>query len=177
LADESHLTFPSTPYTEDKLKIESLIQSSVVKDKFHILRISNIYGDAEISGLFQQLWTSISINQEIVITAELFVRNFVHIDDLYRFLTIQNHDFLHKGRILNFASDSHSNIGETCEKIIAKLNSSSELKYGHKNPEILVSRVSNRKIKESFGFQFKDVSEWIDGISIKYNSGDQAHDH
>ncbi|QBN19870.1 NAD-dependent epimerase/dehydratase family protein [Flavobacterium nackdongense] len=93
-ADENSKLNPETPYSVAKCKAEKLLKNQLASANVVIFRLSNLYGEAQLKGIFAYLNRAASTDRVLDFNNDgSLVRFFIHVNDCAAVLVafIQNH--------------------------------------------------------------------------------------
>ena len=152
--DETNTTKPSSPYGQSKLSMEKITTES--KMNYSILRLFNVYGTCQSSGVIANFKKNISENVPITIFGDgEAIRDFIHIDDIVDAIILS---IKSKSGIYNIASGHGTSITDLAKLLIELFGKNSKIVYQPaRKGEIIYSVSDITKSQNELGFNPKIV--------------------
>ena len=149
---ETNTTKPSSPYGQSKLSMEKITTES--KMNYSILRLFNVYGTGQSSGVIANFKQNISENIPITIFGDgEAIRDFIHIDDVVDAIILS---IKSKSGIYNIASGHGTSIINLAKLMMELYEKNSEIIYSSSSTDELVYSVSDiRKSQNELKFHPK----------------------
>ena len=146
---ESSDTQPSSPYGQSKLNMEKIIISS--KLNYSILRLFNVYGDGQNTGVITNFGKNILENKPLIIFGDgKAIRDFIHIDDVINGILFS---ITSTCGIYNIASGNGTSISNLAKLFIQLSGKSLKIIYkSTRSGEITYSVANITKSQKDLGF-------------------------
>jgi len=156
-ADENSKVNPETPYSVAKSKAEKLLMSQIKPTNVVVFRLSNLYGEAQLKGVFAYLNRAASTDRVLDFNNDgSLVRFFMHASDCSSIVVefVQNHIKEASGVYNIIGTDKYSvleliQLFEKIKNLKFKVNLDSALPYDN------VLHLSDAKIKSLFDYSPK----------------------
>jgi len=150
--DETSTTKPLSPYGQSKLDMEKIIIQS--KINYIILRLFNVYGNGQVTGVIANFRKNILENKPLTIFGDgKATRDFIHIDDVINGILLSMKS---KSGIYNIASGNGTSISNLAKLLIQLFENNSEIIYkSARVGEINYSVANITKSKKELGFYTK----------------------
>ena len=151
---ETNTTKPSSPYGQSKLSMEKITTES--KINYSILRLFNVYGTGQSSGVIAKFKKNISENIPITIFGDgEAIRDFIHIDDIVDGIILSMKS---ASGIYNIASGNGTSITDLAKLLIELFGKNSKIVYQPaRKGEIIYSVSDITKSQNELGFNPKIV--------------------
>ena len=151
---ETNTTKPSSPYGQSKLSMEKITTES--KINYSILRLFNVYGIGQSSGVIANFKKNISENVPITIFGDgEAIRDFIHIDDIIDGIILSMKS---ASGIYNIASGNGISITDLAKLLIELFGKNSKIVYQPaRKGEIIYSVSDITKSQNELGFNPKIV--------------------
>tara|TARA_B100000795_G_C22793581_1_gene438201 strand:- start:417 stop:1271 length:855 start_codon:yes stop_codon:yes gene_type:complete len=158
--EESKLN-PETTYGSLKAMAEYLIQSKLSKDKFSIIRLSNLYGDKQPKGVLAYLLRSLKQNDDIFFNNDGFLkRYFLNVEDAANMIAQISNSF--KSGVYNYLGNDVYSIKELISLLEQTANISLNVFYENSKPWENLAKVSSTKIDKAFDYKYQYIlKEWL----------------
>ena len=152
--DETNTTKPSSPYGQSKLSMEKITTES--KINYSILRLFNVYGTGQSSGVIANFKKNILENIPIIIFGDgEAIRDFIHIDDIVDGIILSMKS---ASGIYNIASGNGTSITDLAKLLIELFGKNSKIVYQPaRKGEIIYSVSDITKSQNELGFNPKIV--------------------
>ena len=150
--NEESTTKPLSPYGQSKLDMEKItIQSKI---NYIILRLFNVYGNGQVTGVIANFRKNILENKPLTIFGDgKATRDFIHIDDVINGILLSMKS---KSGIYNIASGNGTSISNLAKLLIQLFENNSEIIYkSARVGEINYSVANITKSKKELGFYTK----------------------
>ena len=149
---ETNTTKPSSPYGQSKLSMEKITTES--KINYSILRLFNVYGTGQSSGVIAKFKKNISENIPITIFGDgEAIRDFIHIDDIVDGIILSMKS---ASGIYNIASGNGTSITDLAKLLIELFGKNSKIVYQPaRKGEIIYSVSDITKSQNELGFNPK----------------------
>ena len=150
--DETNTIEPLSPYGQSKLDMEKItIQSKI---NYAVLRLFNVYGDGQNTGVITNFGKNILENKPLIIFGDgKAIRDFIHIDDVVNGIIISMKS---TSGIYNIASGNGTSIGDLAKLFIQLFEKNSEIIYkSARKGEIIYSVANIYKSQKELGFHPK----------------------
>jgi len=147
--DESSITKPLSPYGQSKLDMEKItIQSKI---NYAILRLFNVYGNGQTTGVITNFEKNILENAPLTIFGNgTAIRDFIHIDDVINGMILSMESI---SGIYNIASGTGTSISDLAKLLIQLSEKNSEIIYkSARTGEIIYSVANITKSQKELGF-------------------------
>ena len=150
--DETSTTKPLSPYGQSKLDMEKIIIQS--KINYIILRLFNVYGNGQVTGVIANFRKNILENKPLTIFGDgKATRDFIHIDDVIDGISLS---IKSTSGIYNIASGNGTSISNLAKLLIQLFENNSEIIYkSARVGEINYSVANITKSKKELGFYTK----------------------
>jgi len=151
---ETNTTKPSSPYGQSKLSMEKITTES--KINYSILRLFNVYGTGQSSGVIANFKKNILENIPIIIFGDgEAIRDFIHIDDIVDGIILSMKS---ASGIYNIASGNGTSITDLAKLLIELFGKNSKIVYQPaRKGEIIYSVSDITKSQNELGFNPKIV--------------------
>ena len=159
--NETSSTKPLSPYGQSKLDMEKItIQSKI---NYSILRLFNVYGNGQTTGVIANFEKNISENIPITIFGDgEAIRDFIHIDDVVDGIILSMKS---ASGIYNIASGNGTSIADLAKLLIELSGKNSKIVYQPaRKGEVIYSVSDITKSQNKLGFNPKIVLN--DGLKI-----------
>ena len=158
--EESKLN-PETSYGSLKAMAEYLIQNKLSKDKFSIIRLSNLYGDQQPKGVLAYLLRSLKQNDDIFFNNDgLLKRYFLNVEEASNLIIQLSTHF--KSGVYNYLGNDVYSIKELINLLEQKSNKTLNVFYENSKPWENLANVSSTKIDVAFGYKYQHtLNEWL----------------
>jgi len=150
--DEKSITVSSSPYGQSKLDMEKItIQSKI---NYSILRLFNVYGNRQTTGVIANFKKNILENKPLTIFGDgKAIRDFIHIDDVIDAILLSMKSTF---GIYNIASGTGTSINNLAKLFIQLSGKNSEIIYkSARIGEIIYSVANITKSQQKLGFYTK----------------------
>jgi UDP-glucose 4-epimerase len=146
---ETSTTKPLSPYGQSKLDMENITIRS--KINYSILRLFNVYGNGQTTGVIANFKKNILENVPLTIFGVgTAVRDFIHIDDVTNGIILSMESI---SGIYNIASGTGTSISDLAKLLIQLSEKNSEIIYkSARKGEIIYSVANINKSKKELGF-------------------------
>lgn len=167
-ADELSVLNPETPYSTAKYRAEKLLLSKLNADDLTIFRLSNLYGETQLKGVFAYLNRAAQSDCILDFNNDgSLVRFFIHVNDCASILVefIQNHLHNSSGIYNIIGSDKYSlieliSLFEEINAIKFKINLDVAKPYDN------VKDISDKKIRNLIHYSSKmDIKSYLNPIT------------
>jgi len=150
--NETSAAKPLSPYGQSKLDMEKIIISSKVE--YTILRLFNVYGNGQTSGVITNFKKNISENIPLNIFGDgKSIRDFIHIDDVITAILLS---MKHTSGIYNIATGSGTSINDLAKLLIQLTSKNSKIIYKSvRKGEVIYSVANISKSQKELGFYTK----------------------
>jgi UDP-glucose 4-epimerase len=150
--DEKSITKSLSPYGQSKLDMEKIIIQS--KSNYSILRLFNVYGNGQITGVITNFKKNILENEPLTIFGDgKAVRDFIYIDNVIDAIILSMKPI---SGIYNIASGNGTSISDLAKLIIQLSGKNSEINYkSARDGEIICSIANISKSQKELGFYRK----------------------
>jgi len=150
--DELSTTKPLSPYGQSKLDMENITVQSEIN--YIILRLFNVYGNGQTSGVIANFRKNILENTPLTIFGDgKAIRDFIHIDDVVDAIILSMKS---TSGIYNIASGYGTSISNLSKLLIQLSGKNSEIIYkSARGGEIIYSVADIIKSKKELGFYTK----------------------
>ena len=150
--NETSAVKPLSPYGQSKLDMEKIIISSKVE--YTILRLFNVYGNGQTSGVITNFKKNISENTPLNIFGDgKSIRDFIHIDDVIAAILLS---MKHTSGIYNIATGSGTSINDLAKLLIQLTSKNSKIIYKSvRKGEVIYSVANISKSQKELGFYTK----------------------
>ena len=150
--DEVSTTEPLSPYGQSKLDMENITVKSEIN--YSILRLFNVYGNGQTSGVIANFRKNILENTPLTIFGDgKAIRDFIHIDDVIDGIISSMGS---TSGIYNIASGIGTSINDLAHLLIQLSEKNSEIIYkSARGGEIIYSVANIIKSKKELGFYTK----------------------
>jgi UDP-glucose 4-epimerase len=150
--DEKSITKSLSPYGQSKLDMEKIIIQS--KINYSILRLFNVYGNGQITGVITNFKKNILENEPLTIFGDgKAVRDFIYIDNVIDAIILSMKSI---SGIYNIASGNGTSISDLAKLIIQLSGKNSEINYkSARDGEIICSVANISKSQKELGFYRK----------------------
>lgn len=150
--DETSTTEPLSPYGQSKLDMENIIIKSEIN--YSILRLFNVYGNGQITGVITNFKKNILENEPLTIFGDgKAVRDFIYIDNVIDAIILSMKPI---SGIYNIASGNGTSISDLAKLIIQLSGKNSEINYkSARDGEIICSIANISKSQKELGFYRK----------------------
>tara|TARA_B110000438_G_scaffold141413_1_gene136461 strand:+ start:464 stop:1333 length:870 start_codon:yes stop_codon:yes gene_type:complete len=150
--DEKSITKSLSPYGQSKLDMEKIIIQS--KINYSILRLFNVYGNGQITGVITNFKKNILENEPLTIFGDgKAVRDFIYIDNVIDAIILSMKPI---SGIYNIASGNGTSISDLAKLIIQLSGKNSEINYkSARDGEIICSIANISKSQKELGFYRK----------------------
>jgi UDP-glucose 4-epimerase len=147
--DEASIVEPLSPYGQSKLDMETIIIQS--KINYSILRLFNVYGDGNTSGVITNFKKNILENKPLIIFGDgKATRDFIYIDDVIDGIILSMKSI---SGIYNIASGNGTSIGDLAKLLIRLSETNSEIIHkSTRKGEIIYSVANIDKSNKELGF-------------------------
>jgi UDP-glucose 4-epimerase len=152
--NEESTTKPLSPYGQSKLDMEKItIQSKI---NYTILRLFNVYGKGQTTGVIANFGKNISENNPLTIFGDgKAIRDFIHIDDVVDAIILSMKS---TSGIYNIASGTGTSISNLAKLLIQLSEKNSEIIYkSARKAEIIYSVSDVTKSQKELGFNPKII--------------------
>lgn len=151
---ETNTTKPSSPYGQSKLSMEKITTES--KMNYSILRLFNVYGPGQSSGVIANFKKNISENNPITIFGDgEAIRDFIHIDDVVDGIILSMKSV---SGVYNIASGNGTSIANLAKLLIELSGKNSKIVYQPaRMGEIIYSVSDITKSQNKLGFYPKII--------------------
>ena len=152
--NEESTTKPLSPYGQSKLDMEKItIQSKI---NYAILRLFNVYGKGQTTGVIANFGKNISENNPLTIFGDgKAIRDFIHIDDVVDAIILSMKS---TSGIYNIASGNGTSITDLAKLLIESFGKNSKIVYQPaRKGEIIYSVSDITKSQNELGFNPKIV--------------------
>jgi nucleoside-diphosphate-sugar epimerase len=159
LAIEEQILNPETPYSALKAIAETIIKNSL-KDRYTILRLTNLYGPGQLKGIMAYLLTSFKTDQKLEFEHNgKMIRSFLHVDDCVKM--INKILFLKKLPIgiYNLANNDIYSVYELIETIENMKRFKYKISWGRQKSLENVQKISVAKLKAIISINFENSLE------------------
>ena len=159
--DETSSTKPLSPYGQSKLDMEKItIQSKI---NYSILRLFNVYGNGQTTGVIVNFEKNILANKPLIIFGDgEAIRDFIHIDDVVDGIILSMKS---ASGIYNIASGNGTSIADLAKLLIELSGKNSKIVYQPaRKGEVIYSVSDITKSQNKLGFNPKIVLN--DGLKI-----------
>ena len=159
--DETSSTKPLSPYGQSKLDMEKItIQSKI---NYSILRLFNVYGNGQTTGVIANFEKNILENKPLTIFGDgEAIRDFIHIDDVVDGIILSMKS---ASGIYNIASGNGTSIADLAKLLIELSGKNSKIVYQPaRKGEVIYSVSDITKSQNKLGFNPKIVLN--DGLKI-----------
>jgi len=152
--DETSSTKPLSPYGQSKLDMEKITTES--KINYSILRLFNVYGTGQSSGVIANFKKNISENKPLTIFGDgEAIRDFIHIDDVVYGIILSMKSV---SGVYNIASGNGTSIANLAKLLIELSGKNSKIVYQPaRKAEIIYSVSDITKSQNKLGFNPKIV--------------------
>ena len=150
--NETSISKPLSPYGQSKLDMEKIITFSKVD--YTILRLFNVYGNGQTSGVITNFKKNISEVTPLNIFGDgKAIRDFIHIDDVINAMLLS---IKSTSGIYNIASGSGTSINDLAKLLIQLTSKNSKIIYKSVwKGEVIYSVVNISKSQKELGFHTK----------------------
>ena len=147
--DEKSITQPLSPYGQSKLDMEKIIIQS--KINYSILRLFNVYGDGQTTGVIANFKKNILENKPLTIFGDgKAIRDFIYIEDVVDMIILSMKSI---SGIYNIASGNGTSISDLAKLFIQLSGTNSEIIYkSARDGEIICSVANITKSQKELGF-------------------------
>jgi len=147
--DEASTTESLSPYGQSKLDMEKITAES--KINYTILRLFNVYGDGQTTGVIANFRKNISENNPLTIFGDgKAIRDFIHVDDVIDGIILS---IISTSGIYNIASGTGTSISNLAKLLIPLSEKNSEIIYkSTRTGEIIYSVANIAKSQKELGF-------------------------
>jgi len=147
--DEVSTIEPLSPYGQSKLDMEKITMQS--KINYSILRLFNVYGDGQTTGVIANFKKNILENKPLTIFGDgKAIRDFIHIDNVIDAIILSMQS---TSGIYNIASGNGTNISDLAKLFIQLSGKNSEIIYkSARDGEIIYSVANITKSQKELGF-------------------------
>ena len=152
--NEESTTKPLSPYGQSKLDMEKItIQSKI---NYAILRLFNVYGKGQTTGVIANFGKNISENNPLTIFGDgKAIRDFIHVDDVVDAIILSMKS---TSGIYNIASGNGTSITDLAKLLIESFGKNSKIVYQPaRKGEIIYSVSDITKSQNELGFNPKIV--------------------
>lgn len=159
--NETSSTKPLSPYGQSKLDMEKItIQSKI---NYSILRLFNVYGNGQTTGVIVNFEKNILANKPLIIFGDgEAIRDFIHIDDVVDGIILSMKS---ASGIYNIASGNGTSIADLAKLLIELSGKNSKIVYQPaRKGEVIYSVSDITKSQNKLGFNPKIVLN--DGLKI-----------
>jgi len=150
--DEKSITKSLSPYGQSKLDMEKIIIQS--KINYSILRLFNVYGNGQTTGVIANFKKNILENKPLTIFGDgKAIRDFIHIDNVVDAIILSMKSI---SGIYNIASGNGTSISDLAKLFIQLSGKHSEIIYkSARDGEIICSIANITKSQKELGFYRK----------------------
>ena len=150
--DEKSITKSLSPYGQSKLDMEKIIIQS--KINYSILRLFNVYGNGQTTGVIANFKKNILENKPLTIFGDgKAIRDFIHIDNVIDAIILSMKSI---SGIYNIASGNGTSISDLAKLFIQLSGKNSEIIYkSARDGEIICSIANITKSQKELGFYRK----------------------
>jgi len=150
--DEKSITKSLSPYGQSKLDMEKIIIQS--KINYSILRLFNVYGNGQTTGVIANFKKNILENKPLTIFGDgKAIRDFIHIDNVIDAIILSMKSI---SGIYNIASGNGTSISDLAKLFIELSGKNSEIIYkSARDGEIICSIANITKSQKELGFYRK----------------------
>ena len=150
--DEVSTIEPLSPYGQSKLDMEKITMQS--KINYSILRLFNVYGDGQTTGVIANFKKNILENKPLTIFGDgKAIRDFIHIDNVIDAIILSMKSI---SGIYNIASGNGTSISDLAKLFIELSGKNSEIIYkSARDGEIICSIANITKSQKELGFYRK----------------------
>ena len=147
--DEVSTIEPLSPYGQSKLDMEKITMQS--KINYSILRLFNVYGDGQTTGVITNFKKNILENKPLTIFGDgKAIRDFIHIDDVINAILLS---IKSTSGIYNIASGSGTSINDLAKLLIQLSDKNSKIIYkSARKGEVIFSVANIDKSQKELGF-------------------------
>jgi len=158
--EESKLN-PETTYGSCKAMAEYLIQSQLSKDKYSIIRLSNLYGDEQPKGILAYLLRSIKQNDNVFFNNDgSLKRHFLNVDDAANMIIHMSNNF--ESGVYNYPGNDVYDIKELVSLLEQTGNRSLNVSYENSKPWENIAKIDSTKIDATFGYASQHtLKNWL----------------